>query len=610
MMMKIGKMRDDKKYIGRGIVSVLVGIVVSFLLSAVSLYFATDKYGIEMFQSYFENGYIVFLNTLPVFFSIMFVFLICNQLWIGISITSILVIVLSLINYFKLLFRDDPLLVEDLTLFSEMKNMTGRYKIHINRDMILWILGMTVVIFVVWKLRKIIKIEMQIRTRIISVIMIVLCGIGCMNRFILNDEYYQKTENIALINRWGSTQQFISRGFIYPFLYSSKDAGMKKPDGYNKKEIENSLKDIKEDDIPGDKKVNIIAIMMEAYGDFSVYPQIEFDSENDPYAAFNRIKEISYYGNLLTDIFASGTVRTERRFITGADAYPSLRKNTYSYARYFTDQGYCVEGSHPCYSWFYNRINVNDHLGFSKYDFYESRYSELANGEIAGDNVLFPELYKDLKNSIDDGIPYFNLSVTYQNHGPYSTEQLYDTSYVIKQEDYTDDEYNILNNYLSGIKNTGEELEKLIEEIESLDEPCVLVAFGDHKPWLGEGNSVYEMLGIDLDVSTLEGFYNYYATPYIMYANDAAKQITGNQFVGEGADLAPNYLMNELFEKLGYDRPAFMKITDLVRKTITAHSGDIFMENGEVVDKLSDEDQQVWDQYKKYEYYFMNQKMK
>ena len=116
----------------------------------------------------------------------------------------------------------------------------------------------------------------------------------------------------------------------------------------------------------------------------------------------------------------------------------------------------------------------------------------------------------------------------------YSTEQLYDTSYVIKQEDYTDDEYNILNNYLSGIKNTGEELEKLIEEIESLDEPCVLVAFGDHKPWLGEGNSVYEMLGIDLDVSTLEGFYNYYATPYIMYANDAAKQITGNQFVGEG----------------------------------------------------------------------------
>lgn len=104
---------NKKKYLGRGIGSVLACIVVSVLLSVGSLYFATDKYGIEMFQSYFENGYIVFLNTLPVFFSIMFVFLICNQLWIGISITSILVIVLSLINYFKLLFRDNPFLVDE-----------------------------------------------------------------------------------------------------------------------------------------------------------------------------------------------------------------------------------------------------------------------------------------------------------------------------------------------------------------------------------------------------------------------------------------------------------------------------------------------------------------
>lgn len=30
----------------------------------------------------------------------------------------------------------------------------------------------------------------------------------------------------------------------------------------------------------------------------------------------------------------------------------------------------------------------------------------------------------------------------------------------------------------------------------------------------------------------------------------------------------------------------------------------------EVVDELSDKDQQIWNQYKKYEYYFMNQKMK
>ena len=118
------------------------------------------------------------------------------------------------------------------------------------------------------------------------------------------------------------------------------------------------------------------------------------------------------------------------------------------------------------------------------------------------------------------------------------------------------------------------------------------------------------MLGIDLDVGTLEGFYNYYATPYIMYANDSAKDLTGNRFVGEGTDIAPNYLMNELFEQLRYEGPSFMKITNSVRKTISAHSGNLFIEDGEVVDELSDEDKEIWDEYKKYEYYFMNQKMK
>ena len=45
---------------------------------------------------------------------------------ISISI-FIMSIVLSLINYFKLLFRDDPLLVEDLTLFSETALITSQY---------------------------------------------------------------------------------------------------------------------------------------------------------------------------------------------------------------------------------------------------------------------------------------------------------------------------------------------------------------------------------------------------------------------------------------------------------------------------------------------------
>ena len=142
-----------KKY-GRGIINLIIAVGVSFILSARSLYFSTGQFGIEMFKSYFANVYTIILNTAPILFVILILLVIVNRLWISVGIASILVIVLSLINYFKLSFRDDPLLVEDLSLFFEMRNMTERYKIHISSSMLMWIAGMVVITFILWKIRK------------------------------------------------------------------------------------------------------------------------------------------------------------------------------------------------------------------------------------------------------------------------------------------------------------------------------------------------------------------------------------------------------------------------------------------------------------------------
>lgn len=113
---------------GRGIINLIISVGVSFILSVGSLYFSTGQFGIEMFKSYFANVYTIMLNTAPILFVILILLIISKRLWISVGIASILVVVLSLINYFKLSFRDDPLLVEDLSLFFEMRNMTERYK--------------------------------------------------------------------------------------------------------------------------------------------------------------------------------------------------------------------------------------------------------------------------------------------------------------------------------------------------------------------------------------------------------------------------------------------------------------------------------------------------
>lgn len=393
---------------------------------------------------------------------------------------------------------------------------------------------------------------------------------------------------------------------MYPFIYSSKNAKMQKPDRYNVKEAKEKLNSYNEEDIPENEKVNVVAIMLEAFADFSEYPEISFSEENNPYMEYKEVQSNSYHGKLITNIFAGGTVNTERRFITGANTLPSFRKPVPSYARYFTSQGYKVEGSHPCYQWFYNRINVNENIGFEKYDFYENRYSELAGGEIAGDDILFSELYKDLKQSIDDKTPYFNFSVTYQNHGPYSLEKVHDTSYVKWKDTYNDSDYNILNNYFRGIKDTGVQMKQLVENIDNLESPTVVIFFGDHKPWLGDGNSVYNMIGMEFNLETEEGVKNYYETPYLIHANDKAKETLGNEFIGSGETISPNFLMNEFFDLAGWKGPKFMQFTNELKEKISMMTNEAFIEDSNFKNVLSDQGQEIWDEYKKIEYYYLN----
>ena len=86
----------------------------------------------------------------------------------------------------------------------------------------------------------------------------------------------------------------------------------------------------------------------------------------------------------------------------------------------------------------------------------------------------------------------------------------------------------IWNNYLRGVDSTIQAMVQLTQGLEELDRPVVLVLFGDHKPWGGNGNSAYADMGLTFDLGTLQGFYDYYATPYLIWANAAAKEICQN----------------------------------------------------------------------------------
>ena len=165
--------------------------------------------------------------------------------------------------------------------------------------------------------------------------------------------------------------------------------------------------------------------------------------------------------------------------------------------------------------------------------------------------------------------------------------------------------YYILNNYLASVKDTSEHLTNLVDALREDDAPVVLVVYGDHNPWLGYSNSVYSEQNINIDMANREGFYNYFGTRYMIWANDAAKSALGKDFSGEGPDISPCFLMNLLFEQCGWQGNAFMQATEAVRQELPVLTslGRYVSRDGELVETPDEVGQAALETYRALEYY-------
>lgn len=572
-------------------------------IGLLSLWFAVMDNHTAMFLSYLINPYIILLNLLPPLFLALFLYFLIGRAWISFGITAVAIVGLSVVNYYKLTFRNDPVMFEDLLLFKEAGNMAGKYKLFINRSIVaaifLILLGG---IFLFFAARS----KTGWRPRLICSLLLLMVAIPLHTIYTDLDLYINKTSNNNLINSWSATQAYTSKGFLYPFLYSMQEAIDAPPGSYDADRTETILSSYTDTDIPEDQKVDIMGIQLEAYNDFTKFGVLELSPS--VYEEFHKLEAEGYSGNLVTNIFAGGTVDTERCFLTGYSRLGSFRSPTNSYVRYFKDQGYTTEGSHPCYAWFYNRSNINENLGFDGYFFLENHYGALNDNKISGDNILFPEIirfHEEHKASSD--APYFSFNVTYQGHGPYDTTYAWlGDDYVVDNGQYTQEALNLMNNYFGSIQDTNNALKDFFDHYRASSDPVVIVMYGDHNPWMGDNNSIYDMLGINLDLSTQEGFMNYYATRYLIWANDAAKNVLGNDFQGIGPDIGPYFLMDQVFRLCGWEGSAYMQAQDSLmdRVGVMSQATYFYLEHGDLTDTLAPDNLELVRQFNGIQYYY------
>lgn len=565
--------------------------------------------GLALFRSYFHHPALLGLNLLPPVLLIWLFYFLTRRGW-GAFLGSFLpCVAVAMVNYFKIRLRSDPFLAADLTLISEAGGIVGNYSLDVD-----WLTWLTLGALLAGLLFSVLLIPKWPRRgwgrAFAAASCAAVCAVSCASLF-TNSDLHQSTDNSEYINPWSDVEVFVSKGCLYPFLYSMRDMFPAPPPGYDGAQAQALLGAFSDADIPADKQVSVMGIMLEAFCDLTDFDfmagHLDAALVYDPWHA---LAEQGVSGRLLTNIFAGGTVDSEWGFLSGYSQHDDFRRDTDSYVWYLRDQGYQTFFSHPGYGWFYNRQNVNDYLGFQDSWFTENHYGALVDPTSAiyhSDDILVRELLAQLTQRTAEG-PCFSFSVSYQNHGPYESAYSAGVEYFTPANSgMAAESCHIWNNYLRGVDSTIQAMVQLTQGLEELDRPVVLVLFGDHKPWGGNGNSAYADMGLTFDLGTLQGFYDYYATPYLIWANSAAKEVLGSDFTGSGGDFSPCFLMPKVFDLCGWTGPGFMQLARQVREiTPLVHERGLYLSGGQITDALPQGQQDFVDRFLWAEYWREN----
>jgi len=573
-------------------------IIGLFILSLgtgfVTLLLGASYFGLPMFWAYFNQPLLVVLNVLPAVLIAFLLYAAVGRAWVAFFGTSLVMELLALVSFFKCQLRGDPLIPTDFLLTGEALKFLPNYTLNFNWKVwvaVFYLIAATVFAFYFLRYRP----RPAFRGGV-GAAMAVFSVVLYMTAY-TDADLYNSMEIMEGVNKWSNAEMMIARGFTYPFIYHFVDEETRDFEpGWRDKAAE-TLASYEDGVIPEDKKVNVVAIMLESFADLTEFDAIDFTE--DVFAPWHALQQESVYGSLIVSTFGGNTIDTERKFMTGFVHLKDFQHPTNSYVRFFKEQGYYAEGYHAGNNWYYDRQTVHANLGFDSYYFLEDY-----EGSDRTDEFFFKTI-KELYSRRDKSTPYFMYNLTYENHGPYPTDYTGEKAYL-RRGNLSDEGYNILNNYLTGVAGTAQKVYEFIDWLRSDEEPVVVVLFGDHKPWLGNGCSVYHELGVNIDTSTPEGFYNFYSTPYIIWANDAAKEVLGRDFTGYGGVISPNFLMNKLFEECGWTGNAWMQISDNFRKNVDVISSAAvyFRENGEYTAELSEESKNAYREFRQIEYYW------
>ena len=339
------------------------------------------------------------------------------------------------------------------------------------------------------------------------------------------------------LNQWHINECYEQQGFFPVFVAAAQDMRLEPPEGYSKEaslEYESKLAaEWEEGEGASERRQaaveqfeevqpNVVIIMNETFSDLSIFEGLYADYEGTTYVRDELSSECFMYGDLVVSVHGGGTCNSEFELLTslpqaflGTRKYPYVQYNfstTPNLARQFNELGYTTTAMHPNLANNWSRAKVYEQMGFDSFLSIDDFEGEEVFHNGVNDLATYEKALEILKGSDD---PQFVFDVTMANHSAYDTGNIPESEMPDGTYGYEGTSDLEINEFIACMNRSEEDLRTFIDELRELDEPTVVLFFGDHQPYFTD--DVYSEAHPGEE--TPEGMNQSYQTLYAMWAN-------------------------------------------------------------------------------------------
>lgn len=448
---------------------------------------------------------------------------------IAIRIEAVIALLIGLIDYFVVQFRSNPVMPWDIFSIKTAAVVADNYEYSLKPQAIGCVVVMILIFAVTWLIPKWDKMKSVIRIvgSIVGVVLLVLLA-----------NYVQTPQAVSTFRLYDKlftpNTMTYKDGTVVAFLMQCQYLEVQEPDSYSKENAETLLGSIMTDaDISGlissesetiEELPNIIVIMNEAFSDLSILGEYTTNMDEIPFmrslmaGAYNTIS-----GYMDVSVLGGNTANTEFEFLTG-DSMAFLPQGCIPYQQFvhgeiptvastLKEMGYRTVALHPYQATGWERSKVYPYFGFDTFYTQDDFENPLIYRKYISDQSDIEKVIEIYEQNSEQ--PLFMFNVTMQNHSSYT--DVFDNFTPQIQVDGVDSV--ALNQYLSLLYESDKSLQQLVQYFDRIDDPTIIVFFGDHQPTDSVVSPIYKLNQKSVYSIEEEELRLRYKVPYIIHAN-------------------------------------------------------------------------------------------